>query len=614
MWTYYSDWPTPARDERIATYAEGDPQLLFSKQDDPDDLKSRRIYVEGRRVSRHATRNLGLDTFAAAHYMGRIWVFWQRLTPTRYRELPMLYAAEGDGRDRWRDLGPVDGDAGDRDGRVDSAVGWRVAAAGGARSLNVFYTQREAGGRESVRHAFRQGPNSPTLFRYETLPALTGRTTHSLTALTLPDQSISVLFAGMHGNYAPPPHISVEAGTWTFERWTLAVHADDPPTNLAAVAWNGELHLFYTTALGAPDGRRAVHHAHRTPTGWVHEPWLLARELDDPGEPGDPDGYGAGLAAVADEEQILVFAGGSNSVLWCAAFRPGIPPEVFPVDGHVDDPQTGTTRTHTATRGTDMKVLARRVMDSRYGPTVPGVEVRYTMVPRGGVPTRFSAFSKIQPPVTINRFIASPHWWFVPPSILADWTSRTSHPVYLSLRVSYKDGPAQAIATRSDPFALDSSIDNVWDRMRVSANPGQATRLIWMGDTAGGGRHIANGEYTFSLEIADDMGVRSTSASSCIINWHNGRIECVVRPNSEADEAGLIAFGGRNAQGFRWTATKPGMVSAILDGQRFFVQAENGARADVEVVTPAEGDPYIRTTADATSNNNLLSLPNCSPA
>lgn len=40
-----------------------------------------------------------------------------------------------------------------------------------------------------------------------------------------------------------------------------------------------------------------------------------------------------------------------------------------------------------------------------------------------------------------------------------------------------------------------------------------------------------------------------------------------------------------------------------------FVQQPGTARADVAVVTPAQGSKYLRTHADGRYNNNLLSLP-----
>lgn len=56
-----------------------------------------------------------------------------------------------------------------------------------------------------------------------------------------------------------------------------------------------------------------------------------------------------------------------------------------------------------------------------------------------------------------------------------------------------------------------------------------------------------------------------------------------------------------------WTV--PQVISLIDQRWRFYVQDAFGYDANVEVVHPPSGRPYIRTRRDNTARDNLLALP-----
>lgn len=70
------------------------------------------------------------------------------------------------------------------------------------------------------------------------------------------------------------------------------------------------------------------------------------------------------------------------------------------------------------------------------------------------------------------------------------------------------------------------------------------------------------------------------------------------------------ATGGTGGGG--WYLTLDAAIKGILDGKYAFWTKVRGIRAEVEVYKhPKSGRYYLRTTADSTTENNLLKLPNC---
>jgi len=57
--------------------------------------------------------------------------------------------------------------------------------------------------------------------------------------------------------------------------------------------------------------------------------------------------------------------------------------------------------------------------------------------------------------------------------------------------------------------------------------------------------------------------------------------------------------------------TKRGVVRRIeKDGKNFYTE-EGGKKAYLEVISPAQGEKYVRTKADGQWTDNLLALPAC---
>lgn len=59
---------------------------------------------------------------------------------------------------------------------------------------------------------------------------------------------------------------------------------------------------------------------------------------------------------------------------------------------------------------------------------------------------------------------------------------------------------------------------------------------------------------------------------------------------------------------FDYVESVSSVVRAIDSGDSYYYTDRLGSRAEVETVHPSYGDPYIRTKANYTKKDNLLSL------
>lgn len=87
------------------------------------------------------------------------------------------------------------------------------------------------------------------------------------------------------------------------------------------------------------------------------------------------------------------------------------------------------------------------------------------------------------------------------------------------------------------------------------------------------------------------------------------QVTCIIKPNPQSPHEHITHLG--NPPIWRWTREQ---VIASIDAKTntFFVRdPHSGKRADVGVVREAGKVPYLRTYADGTWNNNLLSLNQC---
>ena len=89
------------------------------------------------------------------------------------------------------------------------------------------------------------------------------------------------------------------------------------------------------------------------------------------------------------------------------------------------------------------------------------------------------------------------------------------------------------------------------------------------------------------------------------------RIQCINKTHRSNIHERISHVGGLNNDGTRWKETVTSVISYIKNGTySFYVQVGNNT-AEVIVATSAAGYEYLKTKADTTTVDNLLSLPEC---
>ncbi len=82
------------------------------------------------------------------------------------------------------------------------------------------------------------------------------------------------------------------------------------------------------------------------------------------------------------------------------------------------------------------------------------------------------------------------------------------------------------------------------------------------------------------------------------------QITCIIRDGSDPDRR-IDSVGGSG-----WTKSEDAVIEEIENGTESYFVDVNGNEVEVEVAD-REGTKYLRTDADETTENNLLSLPDC---
>lgn len=82
-------------------------------------------------------------------------------------------------------------------------------------------------------------------------------------------------------------------------------------------------------------------------------------------------------------------------------------------------------------------------------------------------------------------------------------------------------------------------------------------------------------------------------------------ITCIVPDGADPDRR-IDSVGGAG-----WTKLEDTVIGEIDNGEESYFVEVGGQRVDVIVAT-REGTKYLRTDPDKTTENNLLSLPECS--
>lgn len=89
------------------------------------------------------------------------------------------------------------------------------------------------------------------------------------------------------------------------------------------------------------------------------------------------------------------------------------------------------------------------------------------------------------------------------------------------------------------------------------------------------------------------------------------QISCVNKQPRNDPHLRISHVGGVNDQGQRWKWTTDQAIAAIEARTHTFYVMAGGRRADVIVAVSVAGNKYLKTTADDTRVDNLLSLPEC---
>jgi hypothetical protein len=91
------------------------------------------------------------------------------------------------------------------------------------------------------------------------------------------------------------------------------------------------------------------------------------------------------------------------------------------------------------------------------------------------------------------------------------------------------------------------------------------------------------------------------------------QIKCVNKVDRPNPHERITHVGGTNPDGGRWKMTQEAAVKGIEDGKWDFWVSVNGKSVKVIVAVSRWGNKYLKTEADDTKTDNLLSLPECPP-
>jgi len=87
-------------------------------------------------------------------------------------------------------------------------------------------------------------------------------------------------------------------------------------------------------------------------------------------------------------------------------------------------------------------------------------------------------------------------------------------------------------------------------------------------------------------------------------------ITCIVKDDRKSRHERIQRVGGTNLDGRRWSLTEDQAIVGIENKTYEFYTRGGGQLTDVIVATH-DGHKYLKTKADTTTKDNLLSLPTC---
>lgn len=90
------------------------------------------------------------------------------------------------------------------------------------------------------------------------------------------------------------------------------------------------------------------------------------------------------------------------------------------------------------------------------------------------------------------------------------------------------------------------------------------------------------------------------------------RVDCINKSDRHSQWERITHLGGvGDRDNKRWKCTQQECIDFIEKKVRFYV-SKNGHEVDLVVAVSASGNKYVKTTADHDTQDNLLSLPECS--
>ena len=89
------------------------------------------------------------------------------------------------------------------------------------------------------------------------------------------------------------------------------------------------------------------------------------------------------------------------------------------------------------------------------------------------------------------------------------------------------------------------------------------------------------------------------------------QVSCINKTHRQSRHEAISHIGGRNENGTQWKISESEAIEGVESGKWTFFVVGGGYSVDVLVWKTAEGHKFLRTGRDATTADNLLSLPEC---